>query len=170
MDAFKVNIVGLSFNVHQFHFEFGDEFFQRFDAGLVDHGQFTADVSLDKRETFIGAHFAIKGSAQLICDRSLEGFDYPIELNERIIFKFGDEDREVSEELIIIPRGTDSLELGQYIYEFIGLSIPMKKLHPKFRDESDEDAIIYTSSTEAEKNDEPEVDPRWEILKKLNKN
>jgi uncharacterized protein len=169
LDAYRVNIIGLSFNTHQFHFDFGDEFFKRFDTGLVSNGQFSVNIELDKRETFIETSFSINGKVKLVCDRSLEPFDYPINLNERIIFKYGEEDREISEDLIMITRGTDSLELGQYIYEFIGLAIPMKKLHPKFQQESDDDTIVY-SSEEEKKGGEQEIDPRWEILKKLNKN
>lgn len=171
MDAFKVNIIGLSFNVHQYHFDLENEFFERFDAGLVNNGHFSVDVTLDKRETFIDAVFRIKGTTTLICDRSLEEFEFPIEMDEHIIFKFGHENREISEELVMIERGTESLELAPYLYEFIGLAIPMKKLHPKFEDESEEDEIIYTSGPAPEENnsDEP-IDPRWEVLKKLNKN
>lgn len=66
----------------------------------------------------------------------------------------------------MIHRGTETLELGQYIYEFIALAIPMKKLHPRFQDEpDDEGSIIYTSDTD--KKEEEEIDPRWEKLKKL---
>jgi uncharacterized metal-binding protein YceD (DUF177 family) len=54
------------------------------------------------------------------------------------------------------------------MYEFIALEIPMKKLHPRFQNETDDEAegkVIYSSGTEASE-DEP-IDPRWEVLKKL---
>ena len=35
----------------------------------------------------------------------------------------------------IIQRDTAWLELGQYIFEFIALAIPIKKLHPRFQEE-----------------------------------
>ena len=71
-----------------------------------------------------------------------------------------------------ISRDTVSLELGQYIYEFIALAIPLKKLHPRFQEEADEgDAegkIVYSSSAEpTETKNGEEIDPRWNILKKL---
>ena len=126
---------------------------------------------LDKHETFIEAEFKIKGEAKLICDRSLEPFDFPVDIDSRIMFKYGEEEAELSDEIIIISRDRVSLELGQYMYEFISLSIPIKKVHPKFQDgEDDEDdnegKLIYTSETESSE-EEKEVDPRWEILKKL---
>lgn len=170
MKAFSVNIIGLSNKAHQFDYEFGSAFFEKYGKDLVSDGHFSASVVLDKHETFIEAEFKIKGEAKLICDRSLEPFDFPINIDNRIMFKYGEEEAELSDEIIIISRDRVSLEVGQYLYEFISLSIPIKKIHPKFQDTEEEDEgegrLIYTSETEV-KEEEKEVDPRWEILKKL---
>ena len=168
MKAFGINIIGLSNKVHHFEHEFGDEFFKFYGSDLASVGKFRADMTLNKHETFIEADFIIKGKVQLVCDRSLEPFEYPIDLRRRILFKFGDHDEEITDEIVMIQHDTVTLEIGQYLYEFIGLSMPLKKLHPKFQTE-EEDAsggIVYTSETETDK---PETDPRWEILKKLKK-
>jgi uncharacterized protein len=170
LKAFKVNIIGLSNKIHLFGFEIGDSFFSHYGTGLISEGSFHADVSLDKRETFIEARFHIKGEAKLICDRSLDPFQQPIEVDRKIVFKYGDADAELSDEIIMIHRDTDSLELGQYIYEFINLEVPIKKLHPRYQGETDTDdaegKIIYTSGDSENKN-EDDIDPRWEKLKKL---
>lgn len=169
MESYRINILGLSLAVHNFRYEVGNEFFRKYDKGLVSEGKFTVDIALDKRETFLETDFKIAGSVKLVCDRSLDEFDYPIDITRRIIFKYGDQEMEVSEDVMMIPHGIESLEVGQYIYEFIALAIPMKKLHPRFQDESDEEGIIYSSDSNEEKK-EDEIDPRWEMLKKLNKN
>jgi uncharacterized metal-binding protein YceD (DUF177 family) len=169
--AYSINIVGLSNKEHHFQFECGDEFFRKYGTDLVSEGKFQVDVLLTKHETFIEVSFRIKGTARLICDRSLEPFDYPIESNNKIVFKYGEAFQEMTEEIIIIPRDTAQLELGQYIYEFIALGVPLKKLHPRFKDEEEEDnsegKIVYSSQTTEEKKDQEEIDPRWNILKKL---
>ena len=172
MRAYKVNIVGLTNTVHHFEFEVGNEFFKQYGTALIAEGTLKADVTLDKRDTFINASFLIKGSVRLICDRSLDPFDYPLETEKKLVFKYGDSDEELSDEIIMIQRDSDSLELGQYIFEFIALEVPMKKLHPRFQDEEEDDIsagkIIYTSkSTDNDRIDGEEIDPRWEILKKL---
>ena len=58
--------------------------------------------------------------------------------------------------------------------EFIALAIPLKKLHPRFKDEEEQDEdlstgkIVYSSEAEGDENkNENEGDPRWNILKKL---
>ena len=172
MRAYTVNIIGLSNKIHQFNYEFGDEFFEQYGNDLISKGHFTADVTLDKHETFIEATFKISGQAKLICDRSLDPFDYPIRAANRIIFKYGDSNQELSDEIIMIARDTDTLELGQYIYEFISLQIPMKKLHPRYQNEPDVDnaegRIIYSSGDRTVDPDSgDDIDPRWEKLKKL---
>lgn len=174
MVAYSVNIVGLSNKEHRFEYEFGDEFFRRYGTDLLSEGSFQVVALLNKHETFIEVDFIVRGTARLICDRSLEPFDYPIQTENKIVFKYGEEYQEMTDEIIVIPRDTATLELGQYIYEFISLAIPLKRLHPRFVDEVDETEgaegkIVYSSSTsEEEKKDEGEqIDPRWNILKKL---
>ena len=44
------------------------------------------------------------------------------------------------------------------------LAVPMKKLHPRFADEPEENQIIFSSKDEE---NNTEIDPRWSELKKL---
>ena len=161
---FNVNILGLSKSVHHFDFELDEGFFKQYGQEAVANGKFTAQVSLDKRETFIEADFKIKGSAFLICDRSLDEFDYPVSIHKKVVFKYGEVPQEISDEIIVITQDQDKLDLGQLMYEFISLQIPMKKLHPRFNKDETNEGLVYTSST---KEDEEKIDPRWEALKKL---
>ena len=167
---FGVNIIGLSNKVHHFDYELSDSFFTHYGQAIVDGGSFKVEVALDKRETFIEARFSISGSAKLICDKSLEPFDFPLHLNKKIVFKFGEEEMEISDEIIVITREKASLELGQFIYEFICLEIPLKKVHPKFQDEEEDEngngKIIYSSGNTSDVSEQPlSIDPRWEKLK-----
>ena len=77
MERYRVNILGLSLSTHHFEYDLGPEFLKKYDSGLVSEGTFKVQVDLDKRETFLDANFSIKGSVKLVCDRSLDEFDYP---------------------------------------------------------------------------------------------
>lgn len=167
MKAFSVNIIGLSKKAHSFSFELGNEFFEKQENGLIPGGEFTATVILDKKETFIDASFRIRGHARLECDRSLQPFDHEVTIDKNIVFKYGEEESELTDEIVVIREDRATLDLGQYLYEFIALDLPMKRLHPDFR-EDDEEAgrMIYTSSTDTTAEDHV-IDPRWEQLKKL---
>lgn len=171
MRDFNVNIIGLSRKTHLFDFELKVGFFEKYGSEVVSKGHFDVHIILEKKETFIDVEFKISGTAQLMCDRSLESFDYPIKETRRIMFKYGEEAQEISDEIMIITQDQVSLDLGQFIYEFIALSIPIKKIHPSLRtDDEDEDEsefkMIYSTSVDEEETPE-ETDPRWEKLKKL---
>jgi uncharacterized protein len=169
LKAFNVNIISLSLKAHHFDFRLDDAFFKKYGADIVSGGEFSVDVVLTKKETFIEAHFMIKGKARLVCDRSLEPFDQPLHIDKKIVFKYGEEEAELSDEIVVISRDRTELDLGQYLYEFIVLEIPIKKLHPKFRDSEEEDdtevRMVYTSLPDETGKDD--IDPRWEQLKKL---
>jgi uncharacterized metal-binding protein YceD (DUF177 family) len=172
--AYGINIIGLSNKIHHFDYEIGESFFRTYGSDLLKEGNFRVDVELNKHETFIEAAFKIKGTAVLTCDRSLDPFDYPIWTEKKIMFKYGDKDEEISDEIIMINRDTATLEIGQYIYEFIALAVPIKKLHPRFRaedlqdDETSDGKIVYSSGGNSERKDEnDDIDPRWNVLKKL---
>ena len=168
MSDYSVNILGLSQKTHSFEFQLGDAFFKKYGTEVVAEGQFEAKVILDKRETLIEANFKIEGKAHLICDRSLDPFEHHMKIDRTVIFKYGEEAQEISDEIIIIPHDQHHLDVGHQMYEFIVLAIPIKKLHPRFEleedelDDHNEGKIIYQSEKA-----EDEIDPRWEQLKKL---
>jgi uncharacterized protein len=172
VNLFGVNILGLSLTVHQFDFELDSGFFKQYGSEMITEGKLKATVSLNKHETFIETNFRIEGNIVLTCDRSLDEFDFPININQKLMYKYGDEDKEISEEVMMIHRDTATLDLGQPMFEYIVLAVPIKKLHPRFveeEDDNEEGKLIYSSATEDEKSDESMVDPRWEALKKLKK-
>lgn len=173
MNLFGVNIVGLGLADHEFDFELNNGFFKQYGSEMITEGKLKATVSLNKHETFIETNFRIEGSIVLTCDRSLDEFDFPISINQKLMYKYGDEDKEISEEVMMIHRDTATLDLGQPMFEYIVLAVPIKKLHPRFIEEEDDDngegKMIYSSAAEDEKSEEGMVDPRWEALKKLKK-
>ena len=90
-----------------------------------------------------------------------------MKINRKMIFKFGEAVEEVSDEITIIPQDLQQLDVGQFIYEYIVLEVPIKKIHPRYQSDSEEDEteegkLIYQSEKS-----EDAIDPRWEELKKL---
>lgn len=163
---FEIDIARLELGSHQFSFKIDDSFFKLFEGSLLEKGKLDVLVNLDKKTALLSLTFGIHGVVQLICDRSLDAFDYSIDVEKDHILKYGDEPVEISDELEVIPFNTQSINVANYLYEFITVSIPMKKLHPRYNDESWDDQIIYRSAGEDEV-ENPEPDPRWSELKKL---
>lgn len=177
MKAFRpydIHIFKLTSSQHDYRFEIKDEFFELFNNELVNKGDLVINASLAKSETMIEMVLHIIGSVELECDRSLEHFDHPIDSHRKMIYRFGEELQELSDELMVIPKDSQIINVASLLFEFIGLEIPMKKLHPRFHtdDEDDEEFLeIYSSTTESEEdqNQEEQVDPRWAALKNLKK-
>jgi uncharacterized protein len=173
---FNIEIYKLSNGTHEYEFPIDEKFFEFFNYGLMEGGKGTSKVKLKKSETFIETEIKIEATIDLVCDRSLEVFPFSLNETHKMMFKYGDREEEITDEITIIPRDTQRLNMAQYIYEFMTLGIPMKKLHPRFKDaeyqENEEGILIYSSGPaeeSAEDKDIPEddIDPRWKILKKL---
>lgn len=183
LNAFNIDIFKLSVGKHDYHFDVDSKFFAQFDYSLVDKGSLSIDAVLDKSETFFEIYFDIQGTIELTCDRSLEKFDYPVSIREKIIYKYGDFEKEIDDNLVMILHDTQRINIAQYIYELIMVTVPMKKLHPKFveeeaGEEDEYEILVYsdqeeeTPEQESETSEEEEpIDPRWNALKDLlNKN
>lgn len=168
LSAFNIDIYNLKNGTHQYELEFDDSFFNHFPYGLTESGSGKVHVSFNKGPTLIEVNIVVAGKVALTCDRSLEKFDFPIAVERQVIFKFGEEEKELSDEIFMIPRDAQTLKFGQLIYEFIALEIPFKKLHPRFKGEEwndEEGKIVYRSEKNAEQSEVE--DPRWGALKKL---
>ena len=75
---------------------------------------------------------------------------------------------ELSDEISTIDMGMQILNVSGYIYEFVSLEIPMKKVHPRLRGQERAD-LVYKDETPSLNDQEQEnkIDPRWEVLKKI---
>jgi len=178
--TYDVEIIRLKEGKHNFSFNVGDEFFSEFENNnIVERGNLEANVEILKETSHIEAFFEIEGTVELICDRSLEIFDYPLKTAQKMLYKYGLEETEINEEIYVITRDTPKINLAQLLYEYILLAIPAKKIHPDYLEEMDEDdfenegKLVYLSDEESEGDipsaSKEETDPRWEILKNLKK-
>ncbi|MFT4855115.1 MAG: uncharacterized metal-binding protein YceD (DUF177 family) [Algoriphagus sp.] len=182
--AFDIEVIKFLEGKYEIDFEIGKEFFQHFeDNELLDEGILTVRVLMDKGANLIEMNFLITGKVKLTCDRSLEEYFEHLEITEKILFKYGEVEEEVNEVVYIITRDTSKINVAQFIYEFVLLGLPAKKIHPDHRTEFDEEdfeaegtyAYIdgdYDDDSDEEssvdKHQKEEVtDPRWELLKKL---
>ena len=167
LNQFMIDIGKLAVGQYDYSFKISDEFFELFDYSLVDQGDLTVKLHLEKKTSFVSLNYEISGSVELVCDRSLEKYDHQINTENKVILKYGEEEKELTEEIEVIPFNTQKFDVSRHIYEFISVAVPMKKLHPRYLDESPEDQVIYSSSNDEE--EDQELDPRWSELRKLKK-
>jgi uncharacterized metal-binding protein YceD (DUF177 family) len=176
LKQYDINVLQLQNKQYVYEMSGDDAFFEAMEQQLIQKGEFQATIIFDKSETMIQANFGIEGRVELLCDRSLETFDYPIKIQERLIYKFGAKTETLSDEIEVIARDTQTINVASTIFEFVGLSLPVKKLHPRYQDEVDdleeEGSIVFSTNTTTDDDKEEEelpIDPRWEVLQKLKK-
>ena len=104
------------------------------------------------------------------CSISNEPFDYNLVSNLDLVVNFGEYFDDSNDELLILPFGSHSIDLDQYFYEMIVLSVPIKLIHPGIEDGTLKSEILNRLK-EFDINKEKSVnfDPRWNKLNELKK-
>ena len=175
-NEFLIPFVGLKLGKHQFEYQINKEFFEDYDYDEFEACNIKVNLVLEKKSTMLELHFKHKGTIHVPCDLTSEMFDFPIKGKIKLIVQFGEDFNDDNEELLILPFGEHQVDVKQYIYEMIALSIPLKKIHPGIKDGTlksealDKLNELKVNSKEPKKTDSKEeetTDPRWDQLKKL---
>ena len=172
LKEYLIPFVGLKIGKHQFDYQIDNTFFKNFDYDEFNDVSVKVDIVLEKKSTMLELDFKHKGTVNVPCDVSGEEFDLPIKGKLKLLVKFGDAFNNDNEELLILPHGEFQVNVAQYIYESIILSVPLRRVHPGVKDGSLSDVIEKLESLSPKENKQEEeqnndIDPRWENLKKL---
>jgi uncharacterized protein len=165
---FTIPVSGIKVGHHIFEFKINKKFFDLFEESEIKEGQLVAVAEIDKSSTHLDLNLKISGKVRVSCDRCLEMFDHPVECENRLLVKFGQAIDESDPEIITIPRNENELDLKQYLYEFIYLALPIKRIHPDNADGISKcDPVMLQKLKEHLVEKEIRTDPRWNDLKKL---
>ncbi|MFH0892866.1 MAG: DUF177 domain-containing protein [Bacteroidota bacterium] len=165
--GYVIEFSGLDNGNYTFGFPISDSFFSQLDYSEIRKGKLEVDVVLERGTHALLLNFHIKGTVHILCDHCAEYFDLDVEGSPHLIVKLGDTRREDSDEEITIPESDSEIDLRQYIYEFISLLIPYRRVHPGKSED-----IPGCSNDVLDKLAPPEEqyeadDPRWNKLKNL---
>ena len=171
LKAYLIPFIGLKIGKHQFDYQVDNTFFAHFDYDEFNDASVKVSVVLEKKSTLLELDFQHKGTVNVPCDVSGEEFDLAIKGKLKLVVKFGDAFNDENEELLILPHGEFQVNVAQYIYESIVLSVPLRRIHPGVKDGSLTEVIEKLEALAPKENKESvqknDIDPRWENLKKL---
>lgn len=173
VNQYIIPFKGLKEGKHDFDFTFDKEFFEENSNLEISDGNLTADLILEKKSTFLIVKTKLQGEIEIECDRCLERFFYPVNYSGELFVKFKEEVEEPDDKIIFLHPNEDLLDLYQYFYDIIGLSIPIQKIHPDNEEgESgcNKEMLDFLNSGAELDNSSEDIDPRWSKLKDLYNN
>ena len=173
LNEFLIPFIGLKLGKHQFEYQISKAFFEDFDYNEFEDSDIKVNLVLEKKSTMLELAFKHKGTVNVPCDLTGELFDLPVKGKIKVVVQFGEQFNDDNEELLILPHGEHQIDIKQYVFEMIALSVPLKKTHPGIKDGSlkspalDKLKELMVKDQKKEIIKEEEIDPRWEKLKKL---
>ncbi len=126
---YTIPFKGLKNGPHRFEFEVDDAFFGRYEGSGIKGGHAAVEVELEKSASMLMLSFVIDGEVTVECDRCLDDLLLPVYYEGELKVKFSDEAEESDGEVMWVSQSESELDLAQYIYESIVLSLPYSRVH-----------------------------------------
>lgn len=131
LDKYNIQFGILIRGENLFKFNIDEEFFDHFDFNDINSSNLNVILNIEKSSNLLIFRFSINGFVNVPCDRCLDDFDFNIDTENELFVKFTESEyEEQSDNLILIPKHENEINVAQFIYEFISLSLPIQKVHP----------------------------------------
>lgn len=129
---YNIPLKSLADGKHSYEYQLTSDYFKLLGEDVdIKKGDLNVDVSLKKSNETFELNFVISGQVKVPCDRCLDEMVMPVDTKSRLIVKFGSDYSEESDEIVIIPEDEGQINIAWFLYEFVALSLPMKKVHPQ---------------------------------------
>ena len=173
---FEIAFVGLKPGLHEFSYDITDKFFIAYQQQDFKNCKAHIKLWLDKKTGFMQLKFEVGGSIEVVCDRC--NSNLPLELWDEfnLMVKMVQEpelmnNQEDDPDVHYIGHGESHIDVSNWIYEFINLSIPMhktcsfEKMNGPYCNKSAMDMLKKLEAEE--KKDEEKENPIWKGLEKF---
>lgn len=167
---FIIPFSGLKQGKHEFEYTIENTFFESFEYDEFNGADIKLDVTLNKMSTMMELEMKARGTVNVNCDLTSEPYDQKIKADLELVVKFGDEYNNDNDEILIIPHSEYQINIAQYVYEMLVLSVPLKKVHPGVLDGTLKSEVLdklEELQPKDTKENKEDIDPRWDALKKL---
>ncbi|MDR0836119.1 MAG: DUF177 domain-containing protein [Tannerella sp.] len=155
-------------------YEIGNDFFELVEGIEVRQGKVGVTVEVIEASSAYEMRFHTEGVVKVECDRCLDDVEMPVEADNKLLVTFGETYSETSDEHIIVSEEEGTINIAWFMYEFIVLALPLKRVHKEGEcDENVASKLRELCVEEAGEEDTSETDgnsytdPRWEALRKL---
>lgn len=168
-----VQFSGLKSGRYEYSYALDKAFFEGYENEELCDGNVDFEVVLEKKEHLLMFTFTFQGTVKSICDRCLGEMVIPVNGEEHLCVKFSDTETSEDEDVIFLPEDAFKIDLAQWMYEYVAVSMPMQHVHPE--GECDPEMLKFISEEKEMSGEddnvrelgEGESDPRWDALKHL---
>jgi len=171
---FIIPFKGLKIGLHHFEFDVKGPFFAEYsDNEELNQVSGKAFVTLEKLSTIMTVNVSFSGILETICDSCGDDLSLEIENDLKQYVKFGIEEDNDNDEIIVIPFEAYQISVLQPIYECLVLSIPLKRAHNEGECNAESLKKLKALNPVFSKKEEVKVestDPRWAALNKFKNN
>lgn len=129
-NPYTVHFKGLKEGIHEFEYNIDKSFFEEYKNLDIPDGNINVLVKLNKKADFMELDINLSGEIQVQCDRCLAYFNLHIANASQLVIKFSGAENKPDDEVIYLHYEETQLDLKHYLYECIGLAIPLRKVHP----------------------------------------
>ena len=173
---FEIAFVGLKPGIHEYNYEITDKFFETFQQQDFRNCKAKVKLSLERNNGFLLLKFEIGGTMEVTCDRCNSNLPLDLWDEFNITVKMVEEPELMNEQgddpdVYFISRGESHIDVANWIYEFINLSIPMLKscgFEKMDGPHCNPAALDVLKKMEPEDNDKKDQDnPIWKGLEKF---
>ncbi len=131
--AFEIAFVGLKPGLHEFNFDLEDQFFIDKDVQDMTHPKAHVKMTLEKNSGFMLLKFEVGGSAAVHCDRCGNPLNIDLWDDFKMLVKMVENADEMNEQeedpdVFYISRGESHINVEDWIYEFVMLSVPLQNM------------------------------------------
>ena len=129
---YEIAFVGLKPGVHEFSYLIDDRFFEAYQQQDFRNCKANVKLLLEKKTGFLQLKFEVGGTLETICDRCNNNLPLQLWDDFNITVKMVEDPEAANEQeddpdMYYIAQGESHLDVSNWIYEFINLSIPMQK-------------------------------------------
>ena len=171
---FVLQFASLPAGEHSFEYIVNDSFFKAYEHPLLNKANVSVSVQFQKSMNGFQLSIDLKGFITLECGRCLEEFDMPVILHEDLTIRLvsGEVEESEDEMIVNISDHAHAFDLAPHLYDYLSLQVPINAVHSDKKNGKpgcDPKAIELLNKASTKKQTE-EIDPRWDVLRKIKLN
>lgn len=168
-NKYTIPLSVLPFGHTDYQYVIGDSFFGERDYSEVQNGTVNLHLDVERMETMYILAFDFEGNVVLQCDRCGDDYNQPIEGSAKIYLKYDAENDNEDDDVIFITKNDGEFDLGDLIYEYITLSLPIHRVHEN-ESECNREVLdmLYHADEDTDDGHDEETNTAWnEMMKQL---